>query len=196
MRPSQPHADPRGVGRVSRTAVRAGLRDLSPTQRRIDQVKRVSAAGGAPEGRSPRRTSSVGGMASWASLRRAGTRPSWCHRVDNPTTSRPASRLASSMPSSPGGVSSGSAEMPRTRWTASAPCESRRLASRLPCSRYRGGPCEPERRIRGAREPRAELDRRPVMLGTPERDERGPFGCRVPGNEQRHVAGRLRKGRP
>jgi len=38
------------------------------------------------------------------------------------------------MPSSPGEVSSGSAEMPRTRWAASAPYESRRLASRLPCS--------------------------------------------------------------
>ena len=163
-------------------------------QGRIDQVKRVSAAGGArPPGRRPRRTSSVGGAASRASLRRAGPRPSRCHRVDSPTTSRPASRLASSMPSSPGGVSSGSAEMPRTRWTASAPCESRRLASRLPCSGTAAAPASRSGASVGARKPRAELDRRPVVLGPSERDEHGAFGRRVPRNEQRHVAGRLRK---
>ena len=55
LRSRQPHADPRGVGGVPpRAAVRAGLRDLSPTQGRIDQVKRVSAAGGArPPGVDP-----------------------------------------------------------------------------------------------------------------------------------------------
>ena len=191
----EPHADARGVGGVPpRAAVRAGLRDLSPTQGRIDQVKRVSAAGGArPPGRRPRRTSSVGGVASLASLRRAGPRPSRCHLVDSPTTSRPASRLASSMPSSPGGVSSGSAEMPRTRWTASAPCESRRLASRLPCSGTAAAPASRSGASLGAREPRAELDRRPVVLGPSERDEDGALRRRVPRNEQRHVAGRLRE---
>ena len=58
-------------------ALRAGLCQLSASQGRIDQVKRVSAAGGArPPGRRPRRTSSVGGGASLASLRRAAPRPS------------------------------------------------------------------------------------------------------------------------
>ena len=178
----QPHADARGVGGVPpRAAVRAGLRELSPTQGRIDQVKRVSVAGGArPPGRRPRRTSSVGGVASRASLRRAGPRPSRCHLVDSPTTSRPASRLASSMPSSPGGVSSGSAEMPRTRWTASAPCESRRLASRLPCSGTAAAPASRSGASVGAREPRAELDRRPVVLGPSERDEHGALEASRP----------------
>ncbi len=132
-------------------------------------------------------------MASLASLRRAWPRPSRCHLVDSPTTSRPASRLASSMPSSPGGVSSGSAEMPRTRWTASAPCESRRLASRLPCSGTAAAPASRSGACSRVREPRAELDRRPVVVGPAERDEHGALGRRVPRNEQRHVAGRLRE---
>ena len=67
LRPSEPHADARGVGGVSpRAAVRAGLCELRSSQGRIDQVKRVSAAGGAsPPGRRPRRTSSVGGGPLW-----------------------------------------------------------------------------------------------------------------------------------
>ena len=59
--------------------------------------------------------------------------------------------------------------------------------------RYCGGACEPERRIVGAREPRAELDRRPVVLGPSEGDEDGARRRRVPSSEQGHVAGRLRK---
>ena len=101
---------------LPRALLRAGLRELSPAHGRIDQVKCVSAGGGArPPGRRPRRTSSVGGAASLASRRRAAPRPSRCHLVDSPTTSNPASRLASSIPSSPGATSSGSAEMPTTR---------------------------------------------------------------------------------
>ena len=57
--------------------------------------------------------------------------------------------------------------------------------------RHCRGTCEPERHIGGTREPRAELDRRPVVLGPAERDEHGALGRRVPRNEQRHVAGRL-----
>ena len=76
---------------------------VRPAQGRIDQVNRVKVAGGArPPGRSPRRTSNVGAAASRASISRAGPRPSRCHRVDSPTTSSPASRLASSIPSAPG----------------------------------------------------------------------------------------------
>ena len=59
--------------------------------------------------------------------------------------------------------------------------------------RHCGGACEPERRIGGARKPRAELDRRPVVLGPSERDEHGALGRRSSRNEQRHVAGRPRK---
>ena len=59
--------------------------------------------------------------------------------------------------------------------------------------RHCGGTCEPERRIGGAREPRAELDRCPVVLGPSEGDEHGAFGRRFASNEQRDVAGRLRK---
>ena len=121
-----------------------------------------------------------GRAASLASRRRAGPRPSRCHRVDSPTTSRPASRLASSMPSSPGGVSSGSAEMPSTRWTASAPCESSRLASRLPCSGTAAAPASRSGACVGAREPRAELDRRPVVLGPSEGDENGALAASRP----------------
>ena len=184
---------PRGVGGVPPgSALRAGLRDLSRAQARIDQVKRVRLAGGArPPGRRPRRTSSVGGVASRASRRRAAPSPSRCHLVDSPTTSVPASRLASSMPSSPGGVRSGSAEMPRTRWTASAPCESRRLASRLPCSGTAAAPASRSGTRVGAREPGAELDRGPVVLRPSERDEHRSLGRRVPRDEERHVAGRL-----
>src|SRR5262249_32137813 len=56
-----------------------------------------------------------------------------------------------------------------------------------------GGTCEPEWRMVGAREPGAELDGRPVVLGPSEGDEHGTLGRRVPTGEQRHVAGRLRK---
>ena len=100
----EPHPDARGVGGVPPgSTVPPGLRGRSPTQGRIRPGEAVSAGGGArPPGRRPRRTSRVGGVASQASLRRSGPRPSRCHLVDSPTTSRPASRLASSMPSSPG----------------------------------------------------------------------------------------------
>ena len=86
-----------------------------------------------------------------------------------PDDEQPASRLASSMPSSPGGVSSGSAEMPRTRWTASAPCESRRLASRCPAParrrRLRAG-AAPRRRARTRRRARPPPSRaRPLRRG-------------------------------
>ena len=59
--------------------------------------------------------------------------------------------------------------------------------------RHCGGTCEPERRIVGVREPRAELDRGPIVLGPSERDEDRPLGLRVPRNQKRHVAGRLRE---
>ena len=41
-----------------------------------------------------------------------------------------------------------------------------------------------------SRKPRAQFDRRPVVLGSSERDDHGAFRRRVPRNEQRHVAGR------
>ena len=81
--------------------------------------------------------------------------------------------------------------MPRTRWTASAPCESRRLASRWPVLGHSGGARKPEGHVVGTREPGAELDRRPVVLRPSERDEHRSLGRRVSRDEERHVAGRL-----
>ena len=57
--------------------------------------------------------------------------------------------------------------------------------------RHRGGACEPERRAIGAREPRAELDRRPVVLGPSERDEHRALGRRVTGTSSATSHGRL-----
>ena len=49
--------------------------------------------------------------------------------------------------------------------------------------RHGGGTREPERDVVRARKPRAELDRRPVVLGPSERNEHGALGRRVPRNE-------------
>ena len=59
--------------------------------------------------------------------------------------------------------------------------------------RHCGGTCEPERHTLGVREPRTELDRRPVVIRPSERDEHGTLRRRFPSNEQRNVAGRLRE---
>src|SRR6266511_1012231 len=54
--------------------------------------------------------------------------------------------------------------------------------------RHRGCTCKPEFDAVGASEPGAELDRRPVVVGSAEGDEHGTRGCRVASNEKRHVA--------
>ena len=97
------------------------------------------------------------------------------------------------MPSSPGGVSSGSAEMPKHPLNRERAVGEQAARVALAVLRHCGGTGEPERHIVGTRKPRAELDRRPVVLGPSERDEHGAFGRRVSRNEQRHVAGRLLK---
>lgn len=71
------------------------------------QVKRVNVSLGAtPLGRRPRRTKSVGTSTPLATPSRTLPMPSARHRSDRPTTSRRASRAASTTPSSPGRMNS------------------------------------------------------------------------------------------
>ena len=177
-----------------REAVRAGLRALSPTQGRIDQVKRVSAAGGArPPGRRPRRTRSVGGLASLASLSRA---PRQALAV--PPRGQPDDEQAGVAARLEHALLAGRCQQRLGRDAEDALDGERAVreeAARIALAllRHCGGACEPERRLVGPREPGAELDRRPVVLGPAERDEHGALRRRVPRNEQRHVAGRFRE---
>ena len=55
----------------------------------------------------------------------------------------------------------------------------------------RGGAGEAQRDVLGTREPGAELDRGPVVLGSPERDEHRAARPRAAWHEQRHVTRRL-----
>ena len=129
-------------------------------------------------------------MASLASLRRAGPRPSGATAS---TARRRAGRRRGSPPACPPRPAGSAAARPRCPAPVGRRARRARAGgSRLACPvRRRGGAREPERHPVGARKPRAELDRRPVVLGPSERDENRAVGRRVPGNEQRHVARRL-----
>ena len=150
---------------------------------RIDQVKLVREAGGArPPGRRPRRTSSVGGAASLASLRRAGPRPSRCHLVDSPTTR--SSRRGSPRACPPRPAESAAAR-PRCRGRAGrrarrARGDGSRRACPAPAPRRR-------RRVGAARGGRARAMRRarpPPSRARPHRRGRGP-GPPAPRPEER-----------
>ena len=160
----------------------------------IDHVKRVSAAGGArPPGRRPRRTSSVGGIGLPGEPEAGRAEALAVPPRREPDDEQPgvAARLQHAVLARRG--------QQRLGGDAEDALDGERAVRQQPARiapavfRYGGGAREPQRCTVRAREPRAELDGRPVVLGAAERDEHGPWRCRVPGNEQRHVAGRLRE---
>ncbi len=61
----------------------------------------------------------------------------------------------------------------------------------LPLLRHGGRTNQPERHAVRLREPRAELDGRPVVLAAAERDEHGALGRLASGDDQCDVAGGL-----
>ena len=132
----------------------------------MESVRPAAGRGGRPAPEGLRRATS--GPAPYP-------RPSR-HRSGSPTTTSAASFAAASRPAAPESTSDGSASTPRARCTASEA----RARSRLAVASVLDRPGEPKRAPQAPRDPGGDLDRRPVVLGTGERNEDGP-GLRTVG---------------
>ena len=153
----------------------------------------TSVRGASAPGRRPRRTKRIGAGAAAAISWRTGPRPSSRQRSESPITSSPAPAAARRSPSRPGSASSGSAATPTKRCTSSEAVASRRLASSSP--RPAGRAQQPQRRAGRRGQPRAELERGPVVLGAAERHDQRRVGARrddrvLARDEDGDVAGR------
>ena len=160
----------------------------------IDQVKRVRLSRGAsPPGRRPRRTNRVAQAACPAMARRVSPRPSSCHLPDSPTTISPAAPEAPTTPSGPRGDEQRLRRYPDGALHQQGGARKQSAGVSLPQPRIAFGSGEQQRGPARARDPRTDLDRRPVVIGAPERHEHGAIGsrpetCAVPADEQRDVA--------
>ena len=149
--------------RVSR-----GLRAASIDQRELRHVRarreqrRAASRGG---------RTATGAGAALAISERVGPRPSRRQRSDRPMTSRPAPAAAAMMPSPPSSTTTGSVAMPAGLLDEQAGVAEQRGSRDLPSSVCPAAPSSlsgaPVRRG----EPRAQLQRRPVVLGAAERHE-------------------------
>ena len=102
-----------------------------------------------------------------------------------PTTTRLASFATSTRSSAPGGMTTGTTVTPSARWTAMDALASNLLESRSSSV----GPTRVSLAVTRAREPRSELNRRPIVVGPDERHQHGAVS-RLAGGNDRHVARR------
>ena len=116
--------------------------------------------------------------------------PSVRHRSDRPTTSRRASRAASSTPCSPGRIGTDSVTIPTTCCTSIEARDKSLLASRRSTAdspRYRGAGAS----CRATGQARRRFDRGPVVLDASERRHERPGGPSPRPDEYGDVAGRV-----